>query len=227
MHGETAAKGDVVGLAQHRGQHGLGGSGGHALVAAWPIDDIGTDADAADVVVQPVDPGAAFVGLLVDAVERPRPERRLVADGAGRVFILDAIDRRAAGVGEMANAQRAGGFQEIHRAHHVHLGAQDGIGFAHGHLQRRQMDDVGGGGLAQRAFHLPGICDVAADEAHLADLGGGHDQLHALGPVREVEDRDGHALAHQAAHHPGADAAQGAGDKEVLLFHLFHLYPMI
>src|SRR5690606_525178 len=81
----AAAEVDVVGAVDRGGEHGFGGHGADALIAAGTVDEEGAQADGLQLIVLPVDLGHPFVGLFGDAVEGGGHHGRVVLDGAGGI----------------------------------------------------------------------------------------------------------------------------------------------
>ena len=77
-----SAKRNVVGLVDCCRKHRFGGGRGHSLVAAGAIDDVGPQGNAGELLFVPIDPRGAFVGLLVDAIQRGGVTNHAVADFA-------------------------------------------------------------------------------------------------------------------------------------------------
>src|SRR5438105_6022514 len=94
----ATAPAHLVAFAPGGGHHGERRICGQALVSSRPVDDVRTQADAAEAVVLEVDLRGPFVRQLEDPVQRrrlprirdPRPRARAV-DG-GRARVSDAAD---------------------------------------------------------------------------------------------------------------------------------------
>jgi len=82
-----AVEGDVVRTPGGSGDHGQRRLGRHALVATRAVHGVGPEPDARDPVALPVDPGALFVGELVDAVLEHIPTNRI-----NDVILFDVAD---------------------------------------------------------------------------------------------------------------------------------------
>jgi len=149
-----------------------------------------------------------LVAALEDAVERARPQ-----------LAVGVVDRGGAGVGEPAHgaAGLANCLEHAHRPRHVDERAADRIGGHERHLEPGEVDDVRRLVLGEHALEVAVAREVALHKGDRVDgLGAGDlPQPPRLGA--EVEGHARHALGHELAQHPGADAALAAGDQEAFL----------
>lgn len=163
-----SAVGDGVGPVDGDGFDGLCGFAGEAEVASDAVDGPGSEADAGEAVVEPVDAGVELVADLEGAVMGGGEEAGVVGDGGsgcvggfgggfGRGFVVaGAVDGGGAGVDDSLDLvlEGEGGFEDGEGSEDVDAGAEEGFGAADGDLEAGEVDDVGGldgfGGGAER-----------------------------------------------------------------------------
>src|SRR5438094_4239739 len=120
----AAAPTHLVAFAPGGGLHCERRICGQALVSSRPIDDVWTQADAAEAVVLEVDLRGPFVRQLEDPVQRRRLTR--IRDTRPRARTVDGSRTR---VGDAANALSLGRLEDVCCSHDVHGGPAGRIGF--------------------------------------------------------------------------------------------------
>ena len=136
--------------------------------------------------------------------------------------------RRGGGVGRVVDGGRArvrdardpveparDGVEDVDGAGHVDVHPERRVGADERHLQRGEVDDARDLVLVERALDRGEIGDVALDELDPVGVVAEH-ELEPAAVVAEVVADDGVAVVEHAARHPGAEAAEGAGDEDAL-----------
>ena len=110
--------------------------------------------------------------------------------------------------------------KHIHRADNIDACSQWRIGPAKRHLQGCKVNDIANLILVERALERRQVGNVATHKGHFRQLSFGHNQLEPARVAGEIEHHRRGALTRQVAHHPRADTAQRARNKETFRRHV-------
>ena len=214
-----AAEADPVGDTQQSRDDRLGRPARHPLVAPDAVDRHRSQADARQVIVQPVDAGVALVRQLVDPVVIQRVGRRVLGQVTGpRVGVVQSVHPDRAGVDDRADPVRPSfdGLEDVDRPDHVDERPERWIRPAERDLEGGQVDDVRDPVRVEGGLDRSEVRDVAADERDRAKLLVGHDRAQAAWIAAQVERADRDAITNERPNRPCPDAAEGPGHEESL-----------
>ena len=186
----------------------------HSLVAARPVDDVGPQPDRRHAAARPGRPGPSL---------RRRASRRRTASPAGyrrtpaRGGVVSGVDGGRARVRDVRDPPEPprDGVEDVDRARDVDLHPERRVGADGRDLQRGEVDDAGDLVLVEDGLELREIGDVALDELDPLRVCA-EDELEPAPVGAEVEADDGVAVLEHAVGDPGAEAAEDAGDEDLL-----------
>ena len=135
-------------------------------VAADAVDRPGSEADARDPAVEPVDPGVQLVADLERPVVGQGRQPDLVADRPRRVGVGGPVDGRRAGVDHPLDLpfQGRGGLEDRERPEDVHPRPEQRVGPAGRDLEPGQVKQMRRLDPLRRRQEGGGVGDVALDE---------------------------------------------------------------